>query len=139
MVRADGRAAAAEMGVELEGASVRLQKAETELKEQLALNASKLSENHETADKLRKVDFEQDLIALLRSNFENEAGPYRLRPSALMYNQWVEQAISQQPEQYMWVHRRFKTRPEGESRPYAKRRRRKRSGSPPSYAMSLRR
>ena len=45
---------------------------------------------------------------------------------ALRINQWVEQAISQQPEQYMWVHRRFKTRPEGESRPYAKRRRRKR-------------
>ena len=41
---------------------------------------------------LRKVDFEQDLIALLRSNFENESGPYRLRPSSLMYNTWVEQA-----------------------------------------------
>lgn len=45
---------------------------------------------------------------------------------ALRINQWVEQAVSEQPEQYMWVHRRFKTRPEGQSRPYAKRRRRKR-------------
>ncbi|UAW97466.1 lipid A biosynthesis lauroyl acyltransferase [Halopseudomonas nanhaiensis] len=45
---------------------------------------------------------------------------------ALRINQWVEQAILQQPEQYMWVHRRFKTRPEGEARPYPKRRRRKR-------------
>lgn len=27
-------------------------------------------------------------------------------------NQWVEQAILRHPEQYMWVHRRFKTRPD---------------------------
>ncbi len=27
-------------------------------------------------------------------------------------NQWVESAVSQHPEQYMWVHRRFKTRPD---------------------------
>ena len=41
---------------------------------------------------LRKTDFEQDLIALVRSNFESESGPYKLRPSSLMYNSWVEQA-----------------------------------------------
>jgi hypothetical protein len=35
---------------------------------------------------LRRTDFEQDLIALLRSNFEQESGPYRLRKSSLMYN-----------------------------------------------------
>lgn len=29
-------------------------------------------------------------------------------------NQLVEQAIRQQPEQYLWAHRRFKTRPDGE-------------------------
>lgn len=27
-------------------------------------------------------------------------------------NQWVEQAVLRHPEQYMWVHRRFKTRPD---------------------------
>ncbi len=27
-------------------------------------------------------------------------------------NQWVEQAVNNAPEQYMWVHRRFKTRPD---------------------------
>lgn len=36
----------------------------------------------------------------------------------LRLNQWVEQAISQQPEQYLWAHRRFKTRPEGEAKLY---------------------
>ena len=45
---------------------------------------------------------------------------------ALRINQWVERAILEQPEQYMWVHRRFKTRPDGEARPYPKRKRRKR-------------
>ncbi|EZQ18489.1 lipid A biosynthesis lauroyl acyltransferase [Halopseudomonas bauzanensis] len=45
---------------------------------------------------------------------------------ALRINQWVEQEILRQPEQYMWVHRRFKTRPEGEARPYPKRQRRRR-------------
>lgn len=52
---------------------------------------------------------------------------------ALRINQWVEQQILQQPEQYMWVHRRFKTRPEGEARPYPKRqskRRKQRSTNP---------
>ncbi|EXI91957.1 MAG: Lipid A biosynthesis lauroyl acyltransferase [Candidatus Accumulibacter sp. BA-94] len=33
-------------------------------------------------------------------------------------NAWIEQAVRSMPEQYYWVHRRFKTRPEGESRPY---------------------
>lgn len=29
-------------------------------------------------------------------------------------NQWVEQCINQQIDQYLWAHRRFKTRPKGE-------------------------
>ena len=29
-------------------------------------------------------------------------------------NEWLAQAICGMPEQYHWVHRRFKTRPEGE-------------------------
>lgn len=33
-------------------------------------------------------------------------------------NQWIEQAITAQPEQYLWAHRRFKTRPAGEAKLY---------------------
>lgn len=33
-------------------------------------------------------------------------------------NAWLEERILTMPEQYYWVHRRFKTRPEGEPRPY---------------------
>ena len=29
-------------------------------------------------------------------------------------NQWVEEVVSAHPEQYLWAHRRFKTRPQGE-------------------------
>lgn len=36
----------------------------------------------------------------------------------LRINQWVEQAIGEHPEQYLWSHRRFKTRPEGEAKVY---------------------
>src|SRR5690606_29408426 len=32
----------------------------------------------------------------------------------LRINRWIEQAVSQRPAQYLWAHRRFKTRPEGE-------------------------
>ena len=37
---------------------------------------------------------------------------------ATRINQLVEEAIRKAPDQYWWVHRRFKTRPEGETRPY---------------------
>lgn len=36
----------------------------------------------------------------------------------LRINQWVERAIMAHPEQYLWSHRRFKTRPEGEAKVY---------------------
>jgi KDO2-lipid IV(A) lauroyltransferase len=32
----------------------------------------------------------------------------------LRMNQWIEQEVRRMPEQYLWVHKRFKTRPPGE-------------------------
>lgn len=40
------------------------------------------------------------------------------RADARAINHFIEQRILEQPEQYMWVHRRFKTRPPGESSLY---------------------
>jgi|TARA_B100001971_G_C18252982_1_gene579785 KDO2-lipid IV(A) lauroyltransferase len=69
---------------------------------------------------------------ILFTHFRNEGGSYRIELSepiadfpsgdevadASFINQLVEQAVLKQPDQYWWLHRRFKTRPEGESRPY---------------------
>ncbi len=38
---------------------------------------------------------------------------------ATRLNTLLESVIREMPEQYLWVHRRFKTRPEGEAYPYA--------------------
>jgi KDO2-lipid IV(A) lauroyltransferase len=38
---------------------------------------------------------------------------------ATRMNQWIEAEILRNPAQYLWVHRRFKTRPEGEPSVYA--------------------
>jgi len=37
----------------------------------------------------------------------------------LRMNQYIERKILEAPEQYFWMHKRFKTRPEGEARFYA--------------------
>ena len=36
------------------------------------------------------------------------------------FNRWLEERILEQPAQYWWVHRRFKTRPPGEASVYAR-------------------
>lgn len=40
------------------------------------------------------------------------------RADTARMNAWIEAAVRAMPEQYYWVHRRFKTRPEGEARWY---------------------
>lgn len=40
----------------------------------------------------------------------------------LRINRWIEEAVSRHPEQYLWAHRRFKTRPPGEPNLYRTRR-----------------
>jgi len=35
-------------------------------------------------------------------------------------NRWLENEVRKSPEQYFWIHRRFKTRPAGEPSPYTK-------------------
>jgi len=35
-----------------------------------------------------------------------------------LINNIVEAAVRKAPEQYWWLHRRFKTRPDGEPKPY---------------------
>ena len=48
-----------------------------------------------------------------------------LKEDALRTNQILEEFIKQAPEQYLWTHRRFKTRPEGEEKLYAQKPRRR--------------
>ena len=37
---------------------------------------------------------------------------------AARLNNLIEAAVTRHPDQYLWIHRRFKTRPEGQDRPY---------------------
>jgi KDO2-lipid IV(A) lauroyltransferase len=41
--------------------------------------------------------------------------------AALRMNQWIESEIRRNPAQYLWVHKRFKTRPDGEPSLYGPR------------------
>ena len=41
--------------------------------------------------------------------------------AALRMNQWIEAEIRRNPSQYLWVHKRFKSRPEGEAALYTPR------------------
>lgn len=49
---------------------------------------------------------------------------------ATAINRVIEEEIRTQPAQYLWVHRRFKTQPEGMKRPYPPRKRRARRKKP---------
>lgn len=82
----------------------------------------------------RVIPFTQERLAdgsgyrlVIHPPLENFPGESE-EADCLRINQWIEQAVAQCPEQYLWSHRRYKTRPVGESKLYAPRtRKRKRS------------
>ncbi|MCB6182670.1 lysophospholipid acyltransferase family protein [Leeia sp. TBRC 13508] len=43
-----------------------------------------------------------------------------LEADTLKMNQWLEAVIREYPAQYFWLHKRYKTRPDGEKNPYKK-------------------
>ncbi len=69
---------------------------------------------------------------LTLNNFREKDGRYRVEIEPVLENfpsgddvadterwsEWLEQSVRQQPEDYFWLHKRFKTRPEGEKRIY---------------------
>jgi KDO2-lipid IV(A) lauroyltransferase len=48
------------------------------------------------------------------SNYPGES----IEADTLRMNQYIEQQVLSMPEQYFWVHKRFKTRPSGEAKFY---------------------
>jgi KDO2-lipid IV(A) lauroyltransferase len=59
---------------------------------------------------------------------------------ATQMNRAIERAVLMAPEQYMWLHRRFKTRPEGQPDRYARRKSvaSRRIFSPPTSLLTAR-
>ncbi len=69
---------------------------------------------------------------LTLNNFREKDGRYRVEIEPVLENfpsgddvadterwsEWLEHSVRQQPEDYFWLHKRFKTRPEGEKRIY---------------------
>ncbi|WP_252271194.1 lipid A biosynthesis lauroyl acyltransferase [Pseudomonas subflava] len=76
--------------------------------------------------KARVVPFTQERLAdgsgyrlVIHPPLENFPGESE-EADCLRINRWIEQSVSRHPEQYLWAHRRFKTRPEGEPHLYRK-------------------
>ncbi len=69
---------------------------------------------------------------LTLNNYRKEGGRYSVEIEPVLENfpsgddvadtqrwsDWLEESVRQQPEDYFWLHKRFKTRPEGEKRIY---------------------
>jgi KDO2-lipid IV(A) lauroyltransferase len=50
-----------------------------------------------------KIEKDQQITNLSQENEDEKA--------LIAMNKWFEEVITQNPEQYLWMHRRFKTRP----------------------------
>ncbi len=73
-----------------------------------------------------------DANVLTMNTFRKEGGRYRVEIDPVLENfpsgddvadterwsTWLEESVRRQPEDYFWLHKRFKTRPEGEKRIY---------------------
>ncbi|MEZ0149474.1 MAG: lysophospholipid acyltransferase family protein [Candidatus Reddybacter sp.] len=73
-----------------------------------------------------------DANVLTMSTYRKEGGRFSVKIDPVLENfpsgddeadtrrwsEWLEQSVRQQPEDYFWLHKRFKTRPEGEKRNY---------------------
>ncbi len=54
------------------------------------------------------------------TNFPSGAGAEDVASDTRRMNAWLESEIAKMPDQYYWVHKRFKTRPPGEKRFYGR-------------------
>lgn len=77
--------------------------------------------------KARVVPFIQERLAdgsgyrlVIQAPLEDFPGETE-EADCIRINQWVEQSVRACPEQYLWAHRRFKSRPPGEPKLYDKR------------------
>jgi KDO2-lipid IV(A) lauroyltransferase len=74
---------------------------------------------------------ESQATVLVVSQFRHPNGQYEIafspilehfgendQADAILWNQYLEDAIRRYPEQYLWLHKRFKTRPEGMAKIY---------------------
>ncbi len=71
----------------------------------------------------KRLDNAQGYVVEFLPPLENFPGD-SLEEDTLRTNQVLENLIRQAPEQYLWVHRRFKTRPEGAPKLYSRKPRR---------------
>jgi KDO2-lipid IV(A) lauroyltransferase len=69
---------------------------------------------------IRQLEGGRGYVARFHPAWENYPSE-SLEDDTRRMNAFIEDRIREMPEQYLWTHRRFKTRPAGEASPYARR------------------